>query len=81
MTSELLGIEAPSPDQADSLAAEKLTQTLADQLAQGKSPTVILACGESDHGTVLPMTAAMLLVKILSEIAKGNAVAVVPIKP
>lgn len=81
MTTELLDIDAMPPDQAESLAAEKLSQALASQLAHGKSPTVILTGGESGTQEALPMTAARLLVKILSEIAKGNAVTVVPLKP
>jgi len=81
MTSELLDIDTVPPNQAESLVAEKLSQVLADQLAHGESPTVILAGGEPGAQEALPMTAARLLVKILSEIAKGNAVTVVPLKP
>jgi excisionase family DNA binding protein len=81
MTTELLDIDAMPPDQAESLAAGKLSQALAAQLAHGESPTVILSGGESGAQEALPMTAARLLVKILSEIAKGNAVTVVPLKP
>jgi excisionase family DNA binding protein len=80
MTTELLDVDALPPDQAEILAAEKLSRALAGQLAHGQSPTVILAGSESDAREALPVTAARLLVKILSEIAKGNAVTVVPLK-
>lgn len=81
MTAEPLDIETTSPDGAEIQAAERLSKTLASQLARGESPTVILAAGELGAQQALPETAARLLVKILSEIAKGNAVAVVPLKP
>jgi excisionase family DNA binding protein len=81
MTTELLDVDALLPDQAEILAAEKLSQSLASQLAHGESPAVILAGGESDAREALPVTAARLLMKILSEIAKGNAVTIVPLKP
>jgi excisionase family DNA binding protein len=61
--------------------AERLSKTLASQLAHGESPAVILAEGESTAQEAFPATAARLLVKILTEIAKGNAVTVVPLKP
>ena len=81
MTTELLDVDELLPDQMEIQAAEKLSHALASQLAHGESPTVILAGGESDTREALPATAARLLVKILSEIAKGNAVTIVPLKP
>jgi excisionase family DNA binding protein len=81
MTTERLDIDALLPDPAERLAAEKLGQVLAARLAQDESFKVILSNDESGIQYDLPVTAAKLLVKILSEIAKGNAVAVVGLKP
>jgi excisionase family DNA binding protein len=81
MTTEPLDVDAVPPDRTEVLAAERLSKALASQLAHGESPKVILAGDESGTQQTLPTTAARLLVKILSEIGKGNAVAVVPVKP
>lgn len=81
MSIGMLGIDALPPDQAEAQIAERLNQALARQLAHGKSLMVILSGDESCTQTALPEAVARLLVKILAEIAKGNAVTVVPIKP
>jgi excisionase family DNA binding protein len=81
MTTEPLDVDAAPPDRMEVQAAERLSKTLASRLAHGESPAVILAEGESGAQEALPATAARLLVKILTEIAKGNAVTVVPLKP
>ena len=78
---EPLNIEAPMPDEAERIVAEKLSQALAEHLALGDSARVILSGDKSGAPDALPVTAAKLLVKILSEIAKGNAVTVVTLKP
>jgi excisionase family DNA binding protein len=83
MTTEMLDTDPlPPPDHREMLAAERLSHAIAAQLAQGQTPTVLLA-GPAEPGTpeALPVSAAKLLVKILSEIAKGNAVTIVPLKP
>lgn len=81
MTTERLDIDTLLPDPAERLAAEKLGQALADRLALGRSVQVSLSGDESGVQYALPVTAAKLLMKILAEIAKGNAVAVVGLKP
>jgi excisionase family DNA binding protein len=81
MAIKILDVDAPPPDQVERVAAEKLSQTLADHLAHGQSLTLTLGGSESDTRQALPATAAKLLVKILSEIAKGNAIALVPVRP
>jgi excisionase family DNA binding protein len=52
----------------------------ADHLARGESVQIILSGDESDTSYTLPETTAKLLVKVLAEIARGNAVAIVPIR-
>ncbi|MGH9759257.1 MAG: helix-turn-helix domain-containing protein, partial [Blastocatellia bacterium] len=47
----------------------------------GHTPSMFLAGEESGAREPLPATAAKLLVKILSEIAKGNTVTILPLKP
>jgi alkylation response protein AidB-like acyl-CoA dehydrogenase len=81
MTIERFATEALTPDEAESAAAEKFSRELARQLAQGGAVSVILSGDESGTQYPLPAMVAKLLVKILSEIAKGNAVAVVTLKP
>jgi excisionase family DNA binding protein len=81
MTTQTPDIDSLSPDQAKIQAAEKLCQALERQLAQGESPQMILSGDQPVTRTELPETVARLLVKILSEIAKGNAVSVVSLKP
>lgn len=81
MTIERFDSEALTLDKAERAVAEKLKQKLARQLTKGGAINVTLSGGESDTQYPLPETAAKLLVKILSEIARGNAVAVVMLKP
>lgn len=81
MTTEKFDIEALTPDETEREVAEKLHQELAIRLAQGGAVKVMLSGDESGAPYPLPATAAKLLLKILSEIAKGNAVAVVILKP
>jgi hypothetical protein len=81
MKIERFANEALTPDEAEMAMAEKLKQELARRLAQGEAVNVKLSGDESDTQYALPSTAAKLLVKILSEIAEGNAVAIVIQKP
>lgn len=73
------GILQPDPEYL--LPAEKLGQSLAEYLAQGEAVDVMLPGDESGTQQSLPETAAKLLVKVLAEIARGNAVEVVGMKP
>lgn len=61
--------------------AETLNRELARPRAQGGAVKVMLSGDESGAQYPLPATAAKLLVKVLAEIAKGNAVRVVTLKP
>jgi len=74
-------MDALTPDQAERALAEGLSQKLAIRLAPGKSVKVMLSGDESGVQYAFPATVAKLLVKILSKIAKGNAVIIVPISP
>ena len=78
---EQFAIEALTPDESERAVAENLHQELVRQLAQGEAVKVILSGDECGTQYPLPPTAAKLLAKILSEIAEGNAVAVVTSKP
>jgi hypothetical protein len=81
MTTEKLDIVALLPDETERAVAEKLYQKWAGRLAQGEAVNVMLSGDESGTQYPLPATAAKLLVKILSEIAKGNAISIVTLKP
>ncbi|MGH9822997.1 MAG: helix-turn-helix domain-containing protein [Blastocatellia bacterium] len=81
MTTETPDVDALPPDQSEIAVAERLSQALAKQIARGDTPAMFLAGEESGAREPLPATAAKLLVKILSEIAKGNTVAILPLKP
>jgi excisionase family DNA binding protein len=81
MTMERFAAEALTPDEAEREVAEKLSRELAHRLAQGEAVNVMLSGDESGAQYHLPATAAKLLVKILAEIARGNAVAVVGLTP
>jgi excisionase family DNA binding protein len=81
MTMERFATEALTPDEAERAVAEKLNQELTRRLAQGGAVNAILFGDESSTQYPLPATATKLLVKVLAEIAKGNAVMVVGLKP
>jgi excisionase family DNA binding protein len=81
MTIERFATEALTPAEPERAVAEKLNQELERQLALGEEVSVMLSADEAGTQYDLPATAVKLLVKILAEIAKGNAVAVVGLKP
>jgi hypothetical protein len=81
MTIEKSATEALTPDEAERAVAEKLSRELARRLTQGEAVNVILSGDESSTQYPLPATAAKLLVRILAEIAEGNTVRVVILKP
>jgi excisionase family DNA binding protein len=81
MTIARFATEVLTPDEAERAVAEKLSRELARQLAKGEVVSMMLSGDESGARQSLPVTAARLLVKTLAEIAKGNAVAVVGLKP
>ena len=81
MTTLTLDIDDQSPDQAEVKAAERLGKLLARHVADGETPMLILSGEKSGRQESLPLSAARLLVKIVAEIAKGNSVAVMPLKP
>src|SRR5690242_10269198 len=81
MTIEELDNRILQPDPVERSPAEKLGRALAERLAQGEAIEVILSDDEPGARQSLPVTASKLLVKILAEIAKGNALKVVALKP
>jgi excisionase family DNA binding protein len=78
---EKFDIEALTPNESERTVAEKLSHELTHRLAQGEAVKVRLSGDESSTQYPLPAIAAKLLVKILTEIANGNAVTVVGLKP
>jgi hypothetical protein len=81
MTTEGLDNLILLPDPAEGSLAERLGRALAERLAQGEAIEVIQFEEDSGARQSLPVTAAKLLVKILAQIAKGNTVRVVTLKP
>jgi hypothetical protein len=81
ITTEQFDIDVLLDRAAEHLAAEKLGQALADRLAYGQPQTIILHGDEFGVQYALPVTAAKLPVKVHAEIAKGNTVRVVTLKP
>lgn len=78
---EKFNIKALTPDESERAGAEQLSHELTSRLAQGEAVSIMLSGDESGTRLALPITAAKLLVQILAEIAKGNAVTVVGLKP
>ncbi|MFP5265219.1 MAG: hypothetical protein ACLGJB_25310 [Blastocatellia bacterium] len=80
MTIERFDPEALTPDEAEREVAKKLSRELARRLVQGEALNMVLPVDESSTQYPLPATAAKSLVKILAEMARGNAVALVGLK-
>jgi len=71
--------EALTPDRAEIQAAETLRRELLEKMAGGEAQTITLTV--DDARIELPRAASKVLLEALAEIAKGNGVAVVPVKP
>lgn len=69
-----------APSEKDSALAKESSRQLAPLLGARKELTLqILKNGYPSEPVLVPMAAARLLVKILKEMAKGNAVTIMPI--
>jgi hypothetical protein len=78
---EQFAIEALTPDESERAVAENLHQELARRLAKGEAVKMMLSGDERGAQSPLPATATKLPVKVLAEIARGNAVRIVTLKP
>ncbi len=72
--------ETTMPDQSEVQAAEALRQSLLERIAGGKAQTITLAVNDAPVQVELPRSAFRALMDALAEIAKGNGVAVAPVK-
>jgi len=77
VTIKAVGPDAISPSHAEAKNAKRLSRALERQIDQGEPLRLVLSPNDS---VVLPISAARLLVKVLAEFGKGNAVSVVPVK-
>jgi excisionase family DNA binding protein len=68
------------PTEADMMLAKETSRVLAAHLRNGDSMELKIPADPSPAGTLkLPVTAARLLVRILEETARGNAVTLIPV--
>jgi excisionase family DNA binding protein len=68
------------PSEAEALVAKETSRVLASRLAKGGPMRLRILDDEAPSGTVkLPAAAVALLVRILEEMARGNAVTLIPV--
>src|SRR5262249_3091928 len=71
---------AALPSEADAGVAKETSRLLSSHLKKGAPMQLRILDGNSKHATVkLPAPAVGLLVRILEEMARGNAVTIIPI--
>ena len=69
------------PSQAEAVLAKKTSRVLASRMRKGGLMQLRIIDDRSPEGTVkLPATAVRLLVRILEEMAHGNAVTLLPVR-
>lgn len=66
------------PSETESLLAKDMSRLLAARIA-GSDPMELLIPGDSEETLKLPASAARLLLRILQEMARGNAVTLIPL--
>ncbi len=70
---------AALPSEADSVLAKEASRVLASHLRDG-DPIKLRVVGDSSRETVaVPASAVRLLVRVLEEMARGNAVTLIPV--
>ncbi|HME10843.1 MAG TPA: helix-turn-helix domain-containing protein [Bryobacteraceae bacterium] len=68
------------PSEADAVLAKETGRVLASRICNGDPIELRIPDDPSPEGTVkLPLSAARLLVRILEEMARGNAVTLIPV--
>jgi excisionase family DNA binding protein len=71
---------ATLPSEAEAVIAKETSRLLASRLGKGGPMRLRILDDESPRGTVkLPAAAVALLVRILEEMARGNAVTLIPV--
>lgn len=73
--------ETIAPSEADTRVARESSRKLAERLSQTETATLQLAAhqGKAEEGLELPPAAVKLLFHILTEMAQGNAVTLIPV--
>jgi excisionase family DNA binding protein len=67
------------PSEADAVLAKETSRVLASHLRDG-DPVKLRIVGDSSRETVaLPASAAQLLIRLLEEMSRGNAVTLIPV--
>lgn len=75
-----LAMAADLPSEAEASVAQETSRLLASRLEKGGPMRLRILDDESPRGTVsLPAPAVGLLVRILEEMARGNAVTLIPV--
>ena len=67
-----------TPSEADVLLAQQSGRQLS-KLFQGDRPLCLTAAGDDGETVKIPVAAARLLIRLLAEMAQGNAVTLIPI--
>ena len=70
--------EAPPPSAADALMARQSVRMLAPVLADADGNARVLVTGSHAEPVPIPAAAARMLLTLLSEMADGNAVSLIP---
>ena len=76
-----LAVMAPTlPSEADAVLAKETSRVLASHIRNGDPMELRISDDPSPEGMVkLPLSAARMLVRILEEMARGNAVTLIPV--
>jgi excisionase family DNA binding protein len=80
MAQLLNGNEVVTPTDADSALARESSRRLAAHLGHADGLRLELRTGTSSEELVLPPSALRLLMRVLTEMGRGNAVALTPIR-
>jgi excisionase family DNA binding protein len=75
-------LEPSLPSEAEAMLAKETSRVLAARLREDEPVRLYISDDPSPEGTLnLPASALRLLVRILEEMARGNAVTLIPVHP
>jgi excisionase family DNA binding protein len=75
-------LEPSLPSEAEAISAKETSRVLAARLREDEPLRLCISDDPSPEGTLnLPASALRLLVRILEEMARGNAVTLIPVHP
>jgi excisionase family DNA binding protein len=75
-------LEPSLPSEAEAILAKETSRVLAARLLEDEPLRLVISDDPSPEGTLnLPAAAVRLLVQILEEMARGNAVTLIPVHP